>query len=150
MFSTILWATDGSREADAALDTSLQLLGDNGRIVAYHCDQRFIGSRIGGSPVLPDEDDRRRHIHATVADLNDQGYDVELLVESTTRDPAWEIPRAADEVGADAIVCATRALHGLTGFLNGSVAAGVLRTATVPVLVVPPTVGACRPEATPV
>jgi nucleotide-binding universal stress UspA family protein len=40
-------------------------------------------------------------------------------------------------MGVDAIVCGTRGLHGVTALMNGSVAARVLKRATVPVVVVP-------------
>ena len=40
-------------------------------------------------------------------------------------------------MGADAIVCGTRGLGGIHGLLTGSVAADLLRRATVPVIVVP-------------
>ena len=49
MYSRILWATDGSPHADAALREALALLEPGGEIIAFHSDQRFVGSHIGGT-----------------------------------------------------------------------------------------------------
>jgi nucleotide-binding universal stress UspA family protein len=138
MFSTILWATDGSPEADHALDNALELLAPGGRLIAFHADQRFVGSHVAGIPVLPDEPDRKERIAEQVHELRERGIDAELYVETTSGGPATAITDAAIDAGADMIVCGTRALHGVRGLLDGSVAAKVLRSATVPVVVVPP------------
>ena len=58
MYSSILWKTDGSRHADAALAEALALLEAGGEIIAFHCDQRFVVSHIDGDSVLLDELDR--------------------------------------------------------------------------------------------
>jgi nucleotide-binding universal stress UspA family protein len=137
MFKTLLWATDGSPEAEAAVQFALPLLDDDGRLVAFHCDQRLAGSRIAGEPVLPDEPERRARIEAQVASLREEGVDAELRIATSRSEPAAEINAAAAEVEVDAIVCGTRSLHGLPGLLNGSVSARVLRHAEVPVIVVP-------------
>lgn len=138
MYTTVLWATDGSPESDLALDEALDLLAPEGKLVAYHCDQRFLGSRLAGAPVLADEADRRRHVAAQVDALRARGVDAHLRMETTTGAPPTEIATAATEVGAEAIVCGTRALHGVGGLLTTSVASRLIRHATVPVIVVPP------------
>jgi nucleotide-binding universal stress UspA family protein len=137
MYPTILWATDGSEQADHALDEALRLLDTNGHLVVFHCDQRFVGGRAGGLPVLPDEDDRRKHVAEKVAEVRAKGIDAELFVETTSRDPSAEIAETAGRVHADAIVCGTRGKHGVTGLLTGSASARVLKHASVPVVVVP-------------
>lgn len=138
MFSTILWATDGSPEADHALDEALELLAPGGRLIAFHADQRFVGSHVAGIPVYPDEPGRKERIAEQVHDLRERGIDAELFVETTSGSPATAIADAAIDSGAEVIVCGTRALHGVRGLLDASVAAKILRTATVPVVVVPP------------
>ena len=55
MYATILWATDGSPEADGALHEALGLLEPGGILVALHCNQRFTGGRVGGASVEVDE-----------------------------------------------------------------------------------------------
>jgi nucleotide-binding universal stress UspA family protein len=87
--------------------------------------------------VYPDEADRRQHIDQQVTDLQARGYRVEELVERTSKDPAHEIAAIAEELGVQVIVCGTRALHGFPALLNGSVAARLIKHATVPVIVVP-------------
>ena len=137
MYSTLLWATDGSPESDLALTEARELLAPGGRLVAFHCDQRFMAGRSAGSPVLADELDRRRHVLDQVRELRTAGVNAELYVETTNRSAPHEIAAVADELLAEAIVCGTRGRSGLSGFLSGSVAADLLRHATVPVIVVP-------------
>ena len=83
MYTTLLWATDGSAEADLALSEALELLAPGGRLVAFHCDQRFMGGRSAGAPVLADEFDRLRHIEEQVEALRATGIDAEIDVETT-------------------------------------------------------------------
>ena len=145
MYTTLLWATDGSAEADLALSEALELLAPGGRLVAFHCDQRFMGGRSAGAPVLADEFDRLRHIEEQVEALQATGIDAEIDVETTHHGTPREIAEVADHTGADAIVCGTRGLGGLFGLLTGSVAADLLRRATVPVIVVPAKAATTRP-----
>ena len=137
MYTTLLWATDGSPEADLALAEALELLAPGGRLVAFHCDQRFMGGRAPSAPVLADEFDRRRHIEEQVDELHAAGIDATLESEITEHGTPREIGAVADHAGADAIVCGTRGLGGPFGLLTGSVAADLLREASVPVIVVP-------------
>jgi len=147
MYGTILWATDGSPEADGALREALELLEPGGTLVAFHCNQRFIGPRIGGEPVALDEEERQQRIAAQVRDLRQDGVNVNYLVESTHHEPSREIPSAASALEVDAIVCGTTSPRGLNALLNGSVAAGILKHATVPVIVVPARAAVCHPDA---
>lgn len=147
MYASILWATDGSPEADGALREALKLLEPNGTLVAFHCNQRFSGGRIGGASVDVDEPERQRHIAAQVSDLRDEGVNVNYLVESTHHEPSHEISAAAADLDVDVIVCGTTAPHGLNALLNGSVAARILKHATVPVIVVPAQAIVAHPDA---
>ena len=137
MYSTLLWATDGSAEADLALTEARKLLEPGGRIVAFHCDQRFSGGRVGGEPLMVDEPERKAKIHSQVEDLNANGVRANLFVETTHRGTAHEIARAAQDVGAEAIVCGTRGFAGIRRALAGSVAADLLHYSHVPVVIVP-------------
>ena len=141
MYRTVLWAADGSDEAERALQEALGLLEPGGTLIGFHCDQRFLGGRAGGEPVLVDEDDRRTRIRATLAELTARGVDAKLILETTVRSPAHEIVRAAEENHVDAIVCGTRGLGGIQGTLLGSVARELLHHARVPVIVVPARAG---------
>jgi nucleotide-binding universal stress UspA family protein len=137
MYVTLLWATDGSAEADIALTEARSLLQPGGRIVAFHCDQRFAGGRVGGVALLADETDRKAKIRSQVDELNAEGLDAELLIETTHQATPRAIVRAADEIGADAIVCGTRGFGGLRRAMAGSVSAELIHYAHVPVIIVP-------------
>ena len=137
MHATLLWATDGSIEADLALAEARCLLTPDGRIVAFHCDQRFSGGRFGGAPLLADETDRRAKIRSQVDQLNADGVNAELLVETTHHTTSREIVRVAAQVGADAIVCGTRGFGGFRRAIGGSVSAELIHYSHIPVIVVP-------------
>jgi len=53
MFRTIVWATDGSELADSALPLVTELARANGsKIVVFHANELFRGSRLSGGPIL--------------------------------------------------------------------------------------------------
>lgn len=137
MYATLLWATDGSAEADLALTEARNLLQPGGRLIAFHCDQRFSGGRMGGAPLLVDEGDRAAKIRAQVDRLRADGIDAELLVETTHHATSRQIVRTADSAGAEAIVCGTRGFGGLHRAVAGSVSAELIHYSHVPVIVVP-------------
>lgn len=139
MFDTIVWATDGSELSDGALPIVEELARLHGsRIVAVHADAVLIG-RFGGAPVLADESDLRDKLASQVADLREQGLDVQLRIKRTpTLAPAQIIVEAAQEVDADLIVVATHAYGFVGSMFFGSVARSLVRDAKCPVLSVPP------------
>jgi nucleotide-binding universal stress UspA family protein len=137
MFRTIIWATDGSDEADHALAAAIDLAeAGGGRIVAVHANQRLTG-RAGAWPALPDEVDRLHKIRRQVAALEASGHEVELIVRRTHRTPAAVVAAAATESGADVIVCGTLGRSAAGGAVLGSVAHELLHVAPCPVFVVP-------------
>jgi nucleotide-binding universal stress UspA family protein len=137
MYATLLWATDGSANADLALAEAKRLLQPGGRIVAFHCDQRSTGACIGGAPLHADEAERTTKIRTQVEELNADGVDAELLVETTQHATPRTIVRTADELRVDAIVCGTRGFGGLQRAMAGSVSAELIHYSHVPVIVVP-------------
>lgn len=136
MYRTIIWATDGSDEADVALGEARRLVDPRGRIVVAHCDQRLMG-RAAAYPVYADEDDRRRKIREQVGELVREGFDADLVVRRSHREPANAVAQLARDVDADVIVCGTRGLGALAGALHGSFTEHLLRVAPCPVLAVP-------------
>jgi nucleotide-binding universal stress UspA family protein len=138
MFKTIVWATDGSRLADGALDYVRDLAREDGsRIVAVHANELMRG-RSSGYPAMADEPDLEEKIRSQIRELTDVGIDATLIIRSGHNHVAALIAEAADEVHADLIVVATHGAGGLTAALMGSVARALCHTAKTPVLVIPP------------
>jgi nucleotide-binding universal stress UspA family protein len=137
MYKTVIWATDGSEGADAALTEALRLTDPTARIVAVHCDQRVAGGRAGGISYLADEDDIRAKIRSEVDAIRREGRRAELVVRSSHSAPAHVIAEVASELQADAIVCGTRGLGALSGALLGSVAQRLPHLAPCTVVIVP-------------
>jgi nucleotide-binding universal stress UspA family protein len=139
MFKTIIWATDGSTAAGAALPYAKALLEPGGELVAVHANEVFIG-RAGGYPVLADETELEDTIRHQVDELRIDGIDaIFKLVSGMYGDPAHTIADLAREVGADAIVVGTRGRSTIAGLLVGSVTHRLLHIAPCPVLAVPQT-----------
>jgi nucleotide-binding universal stress UspA family protein len=136
MYATILWATDASETADGALVEALRLLEPGGRLVAFHCDERFTGGRAGGAPLLADETDRRVKLEEQVAGLRDSGIDVELVVKTAHHTTTSEILKAAAVHDVDAIVCGSRGSGVVAATLAGSVSMRLPHLASCPVVVV--------------
>ena len=136
MYERILWATDASPISDGALVEARKLLRPGGRLVAFHCDERFAAGRSAGAPLLVDETDRRSKLAMQLDELHAAGIDAELIVESTHHDVAGEIARVAEQQNVDAIVCGTRGFGIIGGVLAGSVAMRLPHLAGCPVIVV--------------
>ena len=137
MYRTLIWATDGSEQADAALEEARRLAElTAARIVAVHCDQYLVG-RAGGASFFADEEERRAKIRAQVSALRSAGLDVDLVVRRTHESPARVIAEIAESVDADFVVCGTRGLGAFSGALLGSVAQRLLHTAPCAIVAVP-------------
>jgi nucleotide-binding universal stress UspA family protein len=152
MFRKIIWATDGSADADRALPFATELAKLSGaEILAVHADEHFAGGRSSGEPVLTDEPELVAKIRGQVTRLRKDGFTAALeLVHGVDR-AADQIAEIARETGADAIVVGTRGRGPIAGALLGSITQQLLHDAPCPVLVVP--TGArvwSEAEATPV
>jgi nucleotide-binding universal stress UspA family protein len=140
MFETIVWATDGSEIADSALPLVTELARANGsKIVVFHANELFRGSRFSGGPILADERELQAKIEKQVSSLCDAGFYAELRVEATY---SHRIPRliadVASESNAEVIVIGTHGRGIPATVLLGSVAKGLLHVAPCPVLSIPP------------
>jgi nucleotide-binding universal stress UspA family protein len=136
MYATILWATDASESADGALVEALRLLEPGGRLIAFHCDERFTGGRAGGAPLLADETERLVKLEEQVAALRLDGIDVALVVKTTHHTTTSEILKAAAVHDVDAIVCGSRGFGVAAGAPVGSVSMRLPHLASCPVMVV--------------
>lgn len=100
------------------------------------------GDPYGGLPTgmlaIADEDEReaKRYLVEVATRLRARGRTVETQVGSGH--PRSEITRLAQDTDDAMVVMTTRGTSGLTRWVVGSVADGVIRSSGVPVLVVPP------------
>jgi nucleotide-binding universal stress UspA family protein len=139
MYSKIMWATDGSKAADAALPQVRELASANGTaVVVLHCEEKLVGSRAYGLDVYVDEGDVQDKIKMQAADLESDGFDVKTeFVGGRSGIAAHAIAEAAKKDGADLIVVGTRGHTAIGGLLVGSVTQRLLQVAPCPVLAVP-------------
>jgi len=138
MFKTILWATDGSANADRALPFAKELAETSeAKLVVAHCRELLTG-RAAGLPVNADEPDIIGKIRDQVAELRSVGIDVHDEIVTTTGVGApTVIADIARDVDADIIVVGTRGHSALVGLLVGSVTQRLLHVAPCSVLAVP-------------
>lgn len=138
MFKTILWATDGSENADRALPIVKELAQTEGStVVVAHCRQLLAG-RAAGLPVYVDEDELLVKIREQAAELKSLGFDVHLEIATATgTDAPRVIADLARGYDADVIVVGTRGHSPFVELLLGSVTQRLLHIAPCPVLGVP-------------
>jgi len=138
MFKTILWATDGSANADRALPVVKELAETTGtKLVLAHC-RELLSGRAAGLPVYVDEDELLEKIRAQAAELESVGFEVgvEIVTASGTSAPRV-IAELASGYDADVIVVGTRGHSPFVGMLLGSVTQRLLHIAPCPVVAVP-------------
>jgi nucleotide-binding universal stress UspA family protein len=140
MFKKIVWATDGSEDADRALPYAKELATrDGAELVVLHVLETFTAHHAAGLPVHPDEADLKAKVERQAAELSDAGFAVELeIFPARAPHAAHVIADAAEGAGADLIVAAARGHTKLPGFVLGSVTHRLLQIAPCPVLTVPP------------
>ena len=137
MFDTIVWATDGSPQADRALEVAKTLALDHAAsLVVVHVVQHYATET--GFAVYPDEDRVRAKLEQTVQQLSKDGFRPSLrIVDHVGPQPAHEIADIARKEGADLIVMGTRGHGPIAGLLLGSVVMRLLHVAPCPVVAVP-------------
>jgi nucleotide-binding universal stress UspA family protein len=139
MYTTILWATDGSDGADVEFEEALRLEESTGaRLLAVHADVRVAGRGAADVPVHVDELDVREKVRAQVERGRRAGVDAKLIVKLTHREPAELVATVALHAHADLIVCGTRGLGALSSAFLGSFTQRLLHLAPCPVLVLGP------------
>jgi nucleotide-binding universal stress UspA family protein len=138
MFRTIIWATDGSRNSDRALAFAKELAQESAcPLVAVH-SRELLAGRIGGMPLLADEDDLETRIGRQVDELKDAGLDARtVFAGGRAGHAAQTIAEIADSLDADLIVVGTRGQTAFAGLMLGSVTQRLLHVARCPVLAVP-------------
>lgn len=140
MFKTIVWATDGSEDADRALAYAKDLAVNEGsRLVVVHVVETFTAHHAAGLPVHVDEAELKAKVERQAEELTDAGIDASLEVfPARAPHAAHVIADAAADAGADLIIAGARGHTKLPGFVLGSVTHRLLQIARCPVLAVPP------------
>jgi len=140
MFNTILWATDGSDNADRALPYAKTLAQNEGaNLIIAHVIERYASHKASGLAVHADEDEVEAKLKALAAQLSDDGLDTSLkIVSHIGPQPAHEIADLAREAEADLILVGCRGHAPISGLLLGSVTTRLLHVSPCPVLVIPP------------
>ena len=147
MFKTIIWATDGSEAADAALPYAKGLAEGEGRSLVVVHSKELLHGRAGGWPVYANEDELQAKIRRQADELRSQGLDVTLRIETVgAPGAAHMIADVARGFGAEVIVVGTRGHTAIGGLLLGSVTQRLLHIATCPVLAIPAKVVVEEPE----
>jgi nucleotide-binding universal stress UspA family protein len=147
MFKTIVWATDGSDAADAALPYAKGLAEGEGRKLVVVHSKEVMHGRAGGWPVNADEDELQSKIRGQAETLRSQGLDVTLrIVTVGAPGAAHVIADTARSFDADVIVVGTRGRTAIGGLLLGSVTQRLLHIAPCPVLAIPAKVAVAEPE----
>lgn len=152
MFSSVIWATDGSPHADRALAHAVQIAGeDHAAFHVVHIVETFVTGRVAGQDAYLNE----QSVHDKVVQQAEQITTEEIkpivhIASGKTGDAAGHIASVAREIDADLIVIGTRGHSPIAGALLGSVTQRLLHIAPCPVLAVPPAVtqAADQPDVT--
>jgi nucleotide-binding universal stress UspA family protein len=136
-YRTIIWASDGSAGADAALPHALRLAEVTGaQVLAVHIDHRLTG-RTGNWPALTAKNDVRTRLRDQVAELKRRGTNIQFMLRHTHQDAADVVAAVAKELDADVIVCGTRGRGAFGRVFLGSFTVRLMHVAPCPVLGVP-------------
>lgn len=152
MFSKVLIPLDGSSIAEEAVGVAASIArAANAGLDVVLVDQPFPFDNFGKEPWAAAVVDEEREYLATIADQIAAGTAVPVTHEVLRGDPVEKICQRVDDAHADLVVMTS---HGRTGFGRmwlGSVADGVLRFATAPVLMMRGVDGGARaiPETAP-
>ncbi|MGQ4555304.1 universal stress protein [Halobellus sp. GM3] len=134
MYDAILVPTDGSDQADAAVDHAASLAAAHGATlhVLYVADaNRDSVTTLGGEVVDALEREGTRIIEKTTDRLD---LAIEVVDAVETGDPVGTILEYAETVDADLIVMGTHGRRGLDRYLLGSTTERVVRLSSIPVL----------------
>lgn len=144
MYRRILVAVDGSRTAESALDEAVKLARESeGRLLIVHAVDE--GVLIGSEYANPAEiwnsmvEAGRKILDKARAASSHAGVkaDIKLIeIAGLGRRVPEAIAEEADAWPADVIVVGTHGRHGLSRVFMGSVAEGIARVSTKPVLLI--------------
>jgi nucleotide-binding universal stress UspA family protein len=141
MFNTIVWATDGSENADRALPYAKALARrEEAKLIVVHVVEKYASHKASALAVYADEEIVEEKLKKLAAQLSDEGFSTDLqIVTHVGPQPAHAIADIAREVGAELILVGCRGHAAIPGVALGSVTQRLLHSAPCPVLVVPST-----------
>lgn len=139
MFKSIVWATDGSENAEKAYPVVKQLAQEgNAEVTIVHAVERVEGGGAIGPPRRVDEAQVQAELERRAQELSSDGVRASLEIKGEVGvRPAHAVAEVAQQKNADLIVAGTRGLGTLAGLLLGSETQRLLHIAPCPVLVVP-------------
>jgi nucleotide-binding universal stress UspA family protein len=139
MFNHALCATDGSEEADRALEYAGRIAAESGgELHVVHVIERLVAGNLAGQDADFFEQDHALKLRRQCVALNDRGVTVTLHTPyAKVGTVARCVVDVAEDNDVDLIVVGTTGRSGLPGGVLGSVARGLLRIASCPVLAIP-------------
>lgn len=141
MFANVMWASDGSDDADRALPLALGIAHENqAKLHIVHVEETLSSSMVAGPAMCVAEDEIEAKIRRqAVAASTGQAERVTLhLPIGNAGQIAARIADVARRNDVDLIVIGTRGHSALVGAILGSVTQALLHSASCPVLAVPP------------
>lgn len=141
MFANVMWATDGSDDADRALPLALRIVDEgHARLHVVHVVEKLAPAKFSGPTTRLDErevyDKVRRQVEQARGDEADRA-----ILHIATGNAGQAAERIADLARVnkvDLIVVGSRGHSALVGVMLGSVTQALLHLAPCPVLAVPP------------
>jgi nucleotide-binding universal stress UspA family protein len=141
MFTNIVWATDGSENADRALDYATAIADrEHSHLHVVHIVEMLVGGRVAGQKVFLNEDqiDAKIKEQARLASAEHGLQATVRITSSGTGSIANRVAEIAADNSADLIVVGTRGHSAFGGLMLGSVTQRLLHVAGCPVLAIPP------------
>ena len=148
MFKKIMWATDGSENADHALAVAKSLASkEAATLTIVHVVEKIATSGDAALGWYANEELVEAKVDKIASELSKEGLHTSVkMVTHVGPQPAHEIAELARETEADLIVVGTRGHGAIPGILLGSVTQRLLHFAPCPVLVVPPAATGARED----
>ena len=141
MFTTVIWATDGSDHADRAMPAAIEAARADGAVLhVVHVVEKLASGRASGMDMFGNEDEVKTKIRQQATALAHDHHikTVVHMLDARTMKIAEGICDVANQNDADLIVVGTRGLGSVGALMLGGVTQRLLHIAPCPVLAVPP------------
>ena len=141
MFKNVVWATDGSANADHALGYAENLVQrDGGTLHVTHVVEKLLAGRVAGQDATLAQPEIEAKIRDQGQQAEREGLQVKFHFLAGPSGPgiAKLIAKEAAAANADVIVVGTRGHSTVVATVVGSVTQRLLHLAGCPVLAVPP------------